>query len=106
MKKNTQFLAVFMLTLLLGLWSGSFFERHIVSFGFVQNFSVSEVENLKGKTVRQTCGLDKQKLGKITAFSRSKYGLIRVRIVWNDADPAKWYEVPKNCFSKCYEIVE
>ncbi len=106
---NKKALAVFFLTLFIGLWTGGLFERYVFNFAFVQNFSFNEVNQLKGKTVRDICyerQTKKERIGKITGYSGTNYTLVRVRVVWNSDETSVSTDYPKSYFSKCVEVAE
>lgn len=101
--------ALFFITLFTGLWSGGLFERYVFNFAFVQNFSMSEVKQLNGKTVRDTCyehQTKKEKIGQIIGYSGNNYALVRVRIAWDNDETSLYSDYPKTYFSKCIAVAE
>lgn len=106
---NKKTFAVFLLALLIGLWSGGLFERYVFNFAFVQNFSVAEAQRLNGKTVRDFCcerQTQKEKIGEVIGHSGNNYALVRIRVKWGNQLTSFSTDYPKDYFSKCIEVAE
>lgn len=105
--KTIKYTIPFVLTLLVGLWFGSFFERHTFSIHSMQNFSSSELHSLQGKTIKNVCyrrDVNSGKIGKIVGHT-SDWGFKRIKIKYS---PEKEWDVgyPKVWFNKCVEVIE
>lgn len=97
--------AIFALALFGGLWSGGLFERYVFKFYVSPSFSLGEVENLTGKTVRNVCpprGKSEEK-GVISGYSVQDFGDVYVQIDWSES-----YDVgmPKSYFKRCVKVVD
>lgn len=104
-----KYFVIFLFTLLIGLWTGGFFERYVFTFAFVQNFSVAEARELQGKVVKETCykkPVETEKLGKVIGYSTDNYVFIRVSVKWDDSEAGTYTNYPKDYLSKCIEVVE
>ncbi len=103
--KSLKISIIFVIALLIGLWSGGFFERNVFKFSFVKNFSASEAKALQGKTVKDVCSkLYERKIGKIVGYEYSNAVFIRVRIKWEHDANFNWTTYPKSYFSRCIEV--
>lgn len=106
---NKKAFVVFLLASLIGLWAGGLFERYVFNFAFVQNFSVAEAQRLNGKTARDICyerQTTKERIVKITGYSRSNYTLTSVRVSWENGETSSYTEYSKSSFLKCIEVAE
>lgn len=105
--KLFKFSVIFAITLLIGMWSGGFFERYVFNFGFVKNFSTTEAKALQGKNVKDVCSkMYKHKTGKVIGYEYSNSVFIRVQIKWQKDSNLNWIAYPKGYFSKCIKISE
>jgi len=79
---------VFVFTVVLGLWSGGFFERYIISFGFAESFSISETRALLGKRVKNSCQGQKYSdvTGEIVGHAKQDFGDIFLTVRWENFD--------------------
>ncbi len=105
----TRKLPIFVLTMVVGLWFGGFFERHLFKIHYFENFSVEEIENLRGKSVRDFCAgqvMGKSRTGRVIG-STSDWGFKRVKIKYDNKSVRDWdVATPKNWFKKCVEVID
>lgn len=104
---NLKFIALFSITLLIGLFAG-LSERYVFSVSLVENFTQSQAEALTGKRVREKCfeqQRNKIKVGKTIGVLTTEFGVNQIKVKWKN-EKWEWTAYPKSYFERCIEITE